>query len=90
MNYNFRWVFITRFMMQQGVSTVTAFLEYWIDDMVHIPNCWSSEAGLTFILLPMLLTSALFSSDGIMCYSFGFCPRATSLLLWFSFIASVR
>ncbi|KAF0993033.1 hypothetical protein HZS_686 [Henneguya salminicola] len=60
-NFNFRWVFFTRFLMQQGVATVTAFLEYWIDDMVLIPNCWSSEAGLTFILLPMLLTSAIFS-----------------------------
>lgn len=45
--------------MQQGVSTVTAFLEYWIDDMVIIPNCWSPEAGLTFVLIPMLLTSAV-------------------------------
>ncbi|KII63651.1 hypothetical protein RF11_06187 [Thelohanellus kitauei] len=61
MDYNFRWVFLTRFLMQQGVSTVTAFLEYWIEDMVNIPRCWSSEAGLTFVLLPMLLTSAIFS-----------------------------
>lgn len=78
-NYNFRWVFITRFLMQQGVATVTAFLEFWIDDMVRIPRCWSSEAGLTFILLPMLLSSAVFS------ILMGFVSDATGKRKWLIF-----
>lgn len=57
--HDFRWVFLTRFLMQQGVSTVTGFLEYWLADMVQLPNCWSPEKSVAILLMPLLGTAAL-------------------------------
>lgn len=61
---DFRWVFLTRFLMQQGVATVTGFLEFWLGDMVILPNCWSPERSVAMLLLPMLFSAALFSVIG--------------------------
>ena len=55
---DFRWVFLTRFLMQQGVATVTGFLEFWLSDMVSLPHCWSPERSVAIILLPLLLAAA--------------------------------
>lgn len=55
---DFRWVFLTRFLMQQGVATVTGFLEFWLNDMVRLPHCWSPERSVSLILLPLLLAAA--------------------------------
>ena len=55
---DFRWVFLTRFLMQQGVATVTGFLEFWLSDMVRLPHCWSPERSVAIILLPLLLAAA--------------------------------
>jgi hypothetical protein len=122
--HDFRWVFITRFLMQQGVSTVTGcvflysyfnthqgilmlhtctwfwyhvtfclyiihglfniiiflspslanisgseifmwftffgrFLEYWLSDMIQLPDCWNAGRGVAIMLLPMLFAAAL-------------------------------
>ena len=57
--HDFRWVFITRFLMQQGVATVVGFLEYWLGDMVVLPGCWSPEKAVAVILLPLLLSAAV-------------------------------
>ncbi|XP_065067004.1 uncharacterized protein LOC135692684 [Rhopilema esculentum] len=62
--HDFRWVFITRFLMQQGLSTVTGFLEFWLGDMVYLPNCWQPENAIAIILLPLLLAAAIFSVIG--------------------------
>ncbi|XP_048764637.1 uncharacterized protein LOC125672429 isoform X1 [Ostrea edulis] len=59
--HDFRWVFITRFLMQQGVSTVTGFLEYWLSDMIQLPDCWNAGRGVAIMLLPMLFAAALSS-----------------------------
>ncbi|XP_031552180.1 uncharacterized protein LOC116289408 [Actinia tenebrosa] len=61
---DFRWVFLTRFLMQQGVATVTGFLEFWLGDMVQLPNCWSPERGVAMLLLPLLFAAAIFSVVG--------------------------
>ena len=96
--HDFRWVFITRFLMQQGVSTVTGyiyfiwnlafaipiwnilkinlvrwngkimafkfplgcrFLEYWLSDMIELPDCWNAGRGVAIMLLPMLFAAAI-------------------------------
>ena len=57
--HDFRWVFFTRFLMQQGVATVVGFLEYWLGDMVQLPGCWSPEKAVAVILLPLLLSAAV-------------------------------
>jgi len=62
--HDFRWVFITRFLMQQGLSTVTGFLEFWLGDMVYLPNCWQPENAIAIILLPLLFSAAIFSVVG--------------------------
>ncbi|XP_048578947.1 uncharacterized protein LOC116613951 isoform X2 [Nematostella vectensis] len=61
---DFRWVFLTRFLMQQGVATVTGFLEFWLGDMVTLPNCWPPERGVAMLLLPLLFAAAIFSVVG--------------------------
>lgn len=63
-NRDFMWVFLTRFLMQQGVATVTGFLEFWLSDMVSLPHCWSPERSVAMILLPLLLAAAAFSIIG--------------------------
>uniref|UniRef100_K1PHT5 Major facilitator superfamily (MFS) profile domain-containing protein n=1 Tax=Magallana gigas TaxID=29159 RepID=K1PHT5_MAGGI len=59
--HDFRWVFFTRFLMQQGVSTVTGFLEYWLSDMIELPDCWNAGRGVAIMLLPMLFAAAISS-----------------------------
>ncbi|KAK6187671.1 hypothetical protein SNE40_005647 [Patella caerulea] len=56
--HDFRWVFLTRFLMQQGVSTITGFLEYWLGDMVQLPNCWTASTSVAVMLLPLLFAAA--------------------------------
>ncbi|XP_025089237.1 uncharacterized protein LOC112561152 [Pomacea canaliculata] len=59
--HDFRWVFITRFLMQQGVATITGFLEYWLDDMVQLPYCWTAATSVALMLLPLLFSAAVSS-----------------------------
>lgn len=35
------------------------FLEFWLGDMVTLPNCWSPERSVAMLLLPMLFSAAL-------------------------------
>ncbi|WAQ95202.1 hypothetical protein MAR_027892 [Mya arenaria] len=42
----------------RGVSTVTGFLEYWLHDMVYLPNCWTAATCVAIMLLPMLFAAA--------------------------------
>ncbi|XP_062519312.1 uncharacterized protein LOC134194396 [Corticium candelabrum] len=62
-DYNFRWVFITRFLMQMGVSTVLGFLQYWLADMVDLPNCMCAESAVSMAMLPLLIGAALCSAS---------------------------
>ncbi|CAG5114510.1 unnamed protein product, partial [Candidula unifasciata] len=59
--HDFRWVFITRFLMQQGVATITGFLEYWLNDMIPLPYCWSAATSVALLLLPLLFAASLSS-----------------------------
>ncbi|XP_064631970.1 uncharacterized protein LOC135490624 [Lineus longissimus] len=59
--HDFRWVFLTRFLMQQGLSTTIGFMEFWLSDMVPLPNCWTPARGVAMLLLPLLLMAALSS-----------------------------
>uniref|UniRef100_A0A1I8FCV9 AA_permease domain-containing protein n=1 Tax=Macrostomum lignano TaxID=282301 RepID=A0A1I8FCV9_9PLAT len=38
----------------QGLSTVVGFLEYWLGDMVNLPNCWNAAKGVSMLLIPLL------------------------------------
>jgi len=61
-NHDFRWVFFTRFLMQQGVSTISWFLEYFLSDVVDLGNV-DPETAVSYAFLPMLVASG-FSSIG--------------------------
>lgn len=59
---DFFWVFFTRFLMQQGIATVSWFLQYFIHDVVH-PVGMREETAVSMCFLPMLVlasVSALF------------------------------
>lgn len=38
---------------------MNSFLEFWLGDMVTLPNCWSPERSVAMLLLPMLFSAAL-------------------------------
>eukprot|EP01135_Chromosphaera_perkinsii_P001676 Nk52_evm53s208 gene=Nk52_evmTU53s208 len=60
-NADFRWVLITRFLLQQGASTVMFFLQYWMDDVVSLPEGMTPEAAVSYAFLPMLVMSVVSS-----------------------------
>merc|ERR1712150_181261 len=51
-------------MGQQGIATVVGFLEFWLGDMVVLPNCWGPERAVAVILLPLLVSASIFSVVG--------------------------
>lgn len=57
--HDFRWVFITRFLMQQGVATITGFLQYWLHDMIPLPFCIASATAVALLVLPLLFSAGL-------------------------------
>ncbi|CAL1529729.1 unnamed protein product [Lymnaea stagnalis] len=71
--HDFRWVFITRFLLQQGVATITGFLEYWLNDMIPLPYCWSAATSVALLLMPLLFAAAISSiAFGIISDSTGY------------------
>ena len=35
-----------------------SFLEFWLNDMVNLPNCWSPQRAVAMMLVPLLCTAA--------------------------------
>lgn len=64
-HHDFRWVFITRFLMQMGQYTVQEFLQYWLGACVSLP-IWGddgetvpAETMVSLVLLPMIVAAAI-------------------------------
>ena len=89
---DFRWVFITRLLMQQGVYTVQEFLLYWMQDMVVRPAGVGAARAVGIAML-LLLAAALVAagaggraSDAMggrrkaIVYGSGACMAAASLV----------
>merc|ERR1719239_284882 len=57
--HDFRWVFITRFLMQQGVATITGFLQYWLHDMIPLPFCIASATAVALLVIPLLFAAGV-------------------------------
>jgi len=55
-NHDFFWVFFTRFLFNQGTSTVSWFLEYFLRDVVEL-NGMSAETAVSMAFLPMLVAA---------------------------------
>ena len=34
------------------------FLEYWLDDMIQLPRCWTAATSVALLLLPLLISAA--------------------------------
>eukprot|EP01134_Creolimax_fragrantissima_P003566 CFRG3566T1 len=58
--HDFRWVFLTRFLMQQGVSSVTGFLQYSLSDRTDLGDM-SPETAIGVCMLPMLIVATVSS-----------------------------
>ncbi|XP_065832679.1 uncharacterized protein [Oscarella lobularis] len=58
-NHNFRWVFLTRFFMQMGLSTIIGYLYYLFVDVIDLPKCMSPERATGFSLLPLLVVGGI-------------------------------
>eukprot|EP00730_Choanoeca_flexa_P018960 TRINITY_DN9248_c0_g1_i1.p1 TRINITY_DN9248_c0_g1~~TRINITY_DN9248_c0_g1_i1.p1 ORF type:complete len:530 (+),score=95.10 TRINITY_DN9248_c0_g1_i1:121-1710(+) len=60
-NHDFRWVFFTRFLMQQGLATVMFFLEYYFHDQIPLPAGVRAETAVSYALIPLFICAALSS-----------------------------
>eukprot|EP00055_Hartaetosiga_balthica_P002829 m.5425 g.5425 ORF g.5425 m.5425 type:complete len:551 (-) comp2402_c0_seq1:170-1822(-) len=60
-DHDFRYVFFTRFLMQQGVATVLFFLELYLHDVVTLPDNIRSESAVGLVLLPLFSAAAISS-----------------------------
>ncbi|XP_065832684.1 uncharacterized protein [Oscarella lobularis] len=54
-DHDFRWVFITRFLMQMGVYTVLMYIYYWISDVVILSGCMKPERATGLAMLPLMV-----------------------------------
>jgi len=56
---DFRWVFATRLLVQQGVFTVQEFLQYYLKDAVYLPPGLQAESAVSVIMAPLVVMSIL-------------------------------
>eukprot|EP00117_Sycon_ciliatum_P041258 scpid50511/ scgid30213/ len=61
---DFRWVFITRFLLQMGLASSVGFLEYWLDDVVRLPACMSAMRAVSLLFIPFMVAGAVSSGVG--------------------------
>ena len=54
---DFRWVFFTRLLVQQGVFTVQEFLQYYLKDAVVLPPGMRVESAVSIIMAPLVIMS---------------------------------
>ncbi|EGD75037.1 permease transporter [Salpingoeca rosetta] len=60
-HHDFRWVFFTRFLMQQGLATVLFFLELYFHDQVDLPGDLRSEEAVAYALVPLFICAGVSS-----------------------------
>eukprot|EP00051_Salpingoeca_urceolata_P003606 m.59089 g.59089 ORF g.59089 m.59089 type:complete len:596 (-) comp12939_c0_seq1:239-2026(-) len=52
---DFCWLFFTRFLMMMGAATMGNFLEYWLNDVVVLPDGVDPERGVAILILCMIV-----------------------------------
>lgn len=77
-DYDFRWVFWTRFLMEMGAFTVQEFLQYFMRDVVKVFTLFgltvaeNAESAVSFFIIGLLLGAILSSlAAGILSDRFG-------------------
>ena len=58
-DHDFRWVFITRLLMQQGVYTVQEFLQYFMADAVDIPSTMPPQTAVSIAMMSLMLSATV-------------------------------
>jgi len=53
-DHDFFWVFVTRFLMQQGVYTVQEFLQFFMADAVALPVGMAAETAVSLTMLALM------------------------------------
>ncbi len=57
--HNFRWVFLTRFSLMMGLWLFETFIEYYLDDVLHLTNFIQATSILAGLALIGALASAI-------------------------------
>eukprot|EP00050_Salpingoeca_kvevrii_P019121 m.82663 g.82663 ORF g.82663 m.82663 type:complete len:510 (-) comp8272_c0_seq1:261-1790(-) len=52
---DFRWLFFTRFLMMMGVGTIGSFVEYWLVEVVDLPESISPERGVAILVMSLII-----------------------------------
>jgi MFS family permease len=58
-HHNFRWVFLTRFSLMMGLWLFETFIEYYLDDVLHLTNFIQATSILAGLALIGALVSAI-------------------------------
>ncbi len=58
-HHNFRWVFLTRFSLMMGLWLFETFIEYYLDDVLHLTNFIQGASILAGLALIGALVSAI-------------------------------
>lgn len=53
------YVIIQLLLLHSGTVFCFRFLEYWLDDMVQLPYCWTAATSVALMLLPLLFSAAV-------------------------------
>ncbi len=96
--HNFRWVFLTRFSLMLGLWLFETFIEYYLDDVLHLTNFIQATSILAGLALIGALASAIaagwlsdrigrvrivFVASGLMTLAAAtFVIAPTALILW--------
>jgi Na+/melibiose symporter-like transporter len=60
-NADFRWVWITRFLFNCGISIVQGFLQYFVADRIPLKG-WDSTTLVSVLFVPIVVGAILFAS----------------------------
>ena len=57
-NHDFRWVFVTRLLINMGIYSVQEFLQYFVKDLIPVEGM-SSSTEVSILFIPLLLAALL-------------------------------
>jgi len=58
-NKDFKWVFLTRLLVQQGIFTVQEFLQFYLKDAIPLPVVVTPESTVSVVMAPLVTMSII-------------------------------